>query len=392
MRRSRHKTRGWLLASWLALPLAAGCSGEPEIDTEYGRSNPSRSVNGTAVLAEMFEDAGHRVITWRRLSPKLREADTIVWIPDNMSPPSLPVRNWFENWLSRPGHRLIYVGRDYDAAPQFWKSIQPGDTAARQKEYERRADAAQQYFDHRRRDLPAGEDASWFTVSKSSNRRQVTTLAGPWSDGIDAAKTEIVLHGKLEPADVADTLLRSDEDVLVSAQDFGRGSELIVVNNSSFLLNMPLVNHEHRKLAGKLINRIGPDQKVVFLESRYGDPPIVDEEPEPKAPTGVELFSENAYPLNMVLLQVALVGLVLILSRWPIFGLPRDLPGPPQSDFGLHIEAVGRLLRKTRNRGYANQRVGRYHQVAADRQPASSQAPANPPDTATSNPSNRAHE
>ena len=54
------------------------------LSTTYGRrrgSEAGKSVNGTAVLAELFRRGGHRVTTFGRLSPKLEEADAIVWIP-----------------------------------------------------------------------------------------------------------------------------------------------------------------------------------------------------------------------------------------------------------------------------------------------------------------------
>ena len=49
--------------------------------------------------------------------------------------------------------------------------------------------------------------------------------------------------------------------------------QVIVVTNGSFLLNLPLVNHEHRKLAGHLIRECVPGTKVAFLESGPGGPP-----------------------------------------------------------------------------------------------------------------------
>ena len=62
-------------------------------------------------------------------------------------------------------------------------------------------------------------------------------------------------------------MLESDEGLIVGRLDVGQ-SQLLVVSNGSFLLNAMLVNHEHRKLAGKLIDTIGPGGRdVVFLES-----------------------------------------------------------------------------------------------------------------------------
>ena len=64
-----------------------------------------------------------------------------------------------------------------------------------------------------------------------------------------------------------ESLLESDQGLIVGRLDVGQ-SQLLVASNGSFLLNATLVNHEHRKLAGKLIDTIGPGGRdVVFLES-----------------------------------------------------------------------------------------------------------------------------
>ena len=62
--------------------LAAGC--EEDLNSIYGQRQGlgAGSVNGTAVWAEMFEKAGHTVISMRQLSPRLRKrAEVIVWRP-----------------------------------------------------------------------------------------------------------------------------------------------------------------------------------------------------------------------------------------------------------------------------------------------------------------------
>jgi hypothetical protein len=120
------------------------------------------------------------------------------------------------------------------------------------------------------------------------------------------------------------------------------------------------VNHEHRKLAGKLVDEVGPPANVVFLESGWGGPPIRDQDPQAKTPTGMEAFF--VWPLGYVLLHLAVVGLVFCFARFPIFGLPQRLPADPPSDFGKHVAAVGDLLKKTKDRAYATERLRHYQQ------------------------------
>lgn len=153
--------------------------------------------------------------------------------------------------------------------------------------------------------------------------------------------------------------------MLVSVEPFGE-SRLIVVTNGSFLLNLPLVNHEHRKLAGRLIDEVGkPKQTVVFLESRAGGPPIVANDPSPSVPTGLEIF--NLWPTSWILLHLVVVGILLCFSRYPIFGLPRDLPPEAPSDFGKHVEALGELLSRSGDTAYATARILHYRQSAEGR-------------------------
>ena len=118
--------------------------------------------------------------------------------------------------------------------------------------------------------------------------------------------------------------------------------------NGSFLLNLPLVNHEDRKLADRLIASTQPTSRVVFIESGVSGPPIDPEESEDS------LWSVfGAWPLSAILLQLAVAGIIFCFARWPIFGRPRTTPAEAASDFSKHVNALGDLLRRTRDRPYA---------------------------------------
>ena len=130
----------------LLVVLVAGCD-DDDIETTYGRRSGmgASSVNGTRVLSEMFELAGHQVTTAGRLTPKLRErADVIVWFPNDFEPPSKEVREWLDEWLCEwgKGRTLIYVGRDFDAARVYWNKVQAGAPAGQIPELKRREGAA----------------------------------------------------------------------------------------------------------------------------------------------------------------------------------------------------------------------------------------------------------
>ncbi len=198
-------------------------------------------------------------------------------------------------------------------------------------------------------------------------------------------------------------LLVSEQGLILGRLDIGR-SQLLAVANGSFLLNAMLVNHEHRKLAGKLIDAVGPGGlDVVFLESgqikidesaidpdiapmpfstsggSYSrndardrdvegtqapgerEPPIRRADPSPQTPNGLELLL--VWPTNWILLHFALIGILFCFWKLPIFGLPRPEETAGAADFGRHIDAVAALLRRTADRKYALYRVRHYQQV-----------------------------
>jgi hypothetical protein len=386
------------------------------VDTVYGKRTGAAgaaSVNGTSVLARMFAEAGFRVSSWERMSPRLKAYDVVVWAPDNFQPPTEAQRDFMEQWLREEHNRtLIYIGRDYDAAIAYWTKIRPEAPPGQVQEINRRLAAARVDYDARFSGMPKEQFCRWFTVRRDGARRKVKSLTGPFSRGIDASQVEIELRARfdvptvedveqyaggiddgdeddelteaadegeysllseyLEPADFLpgeiDVLLASRNDPLVTRikdPSFASESQILVVTNGSFLLNLPLVNHEHRKLAGRLIDACGQPGSVGFLESGPEGPPIFLDEPRAKYPTGLEALI--VWPIGCMLMHLAVVGIVLCFALFPIFGRPRELPPESTSDFGKHIDALGHLLQRVGDPKYAADRVAQYqHSVRGE--------------------------
>lgn len=365
--RSQYKLAAMVALLAIGMVLLALLSGPSEIQGAYGQraGDAWHSVNGTGVLGKMFEEAGHTVFSWRMLSPRLRErADSIVWFPDDFQPPEEDVCRWLEDWLTeRRGRTLIYVGRDFDAAVWYWDTIAADAPEEQEKEILRRKWEAKSEFITRAGALSQTEACDWFALKGGQGRRQVRSLEGKpeWLDGVDPSRLEIELDHRMVPSDGAEVLLESQGEALVSAEAFDQ-SRLIVVANGSFLLNLPLVNHEHRKLAGQLIEEVGPpEQTVVFLES--GPMGLVpwDEDPAAGSPTGLEIFID--WPTNWILLHLAVVGIFFCFFRFPIFGRPRDPEPEGAGDFGRHIEALGELLQRSGDAAHAASRLAHYQQL-----------------------------
>jgi hypothetical protein len=383
----KFEIRNLQLLLLLAAIALSGCTRQDRINDVYGKRRSidgADSVNGVGVLAEMFDRAGWRVSTWKRLSPKLEEAKAIVWAPDDFDPPSAEAREWLENWLEQEqGRTLVYIGRDYNAAVDYWRDVLPQAPPEQFHETARRLALAQSAHDEERVDMPAEQYARWFTARRNGAPRRVTDLSGPWSEGVDAAKTRITVQGVLDVASEDDTkkktkpqtaddagdppfrqdvLLQAGEDVLVQAvsEPTWFDGEIIIVTNGSFLLNYPLVNHQHRILAHRLVEACGEPEKVYFLETGRFGVAVSDSEADSDYPTGLEMFT--VWPLNAILLHLVALGILLLACLFPIFGRPRRLERSGASDFGRHIAALGDLLQRTREIGYATSRLAHYHQ------------------------------
>ena len=351
--RARRPARPALVLLCGLAALFCGC--RPGLETTYGKLSPAfvqASVNGTDVLAGMFTQAGHEVGSRRVLiASELAKVDTILWFPDDYAAPSKEHCEWFDEWLSaRPGRTLVYVGRDFDAATLYWQKMTPLAPEGQQAEYRLRQQEANARALMRDKLDEDDLECSWFKI-EILPLLLVDKLAGPWQTGIDAKKTEIELRDRLQPVDKDQEFLTCQDDgvlVFQHAQSGWDKSQVIVVANGSFLLNLPLVNHEHRKLAGKLIDDVTPSGQVVFLESGRGGPPI---EPADEELALWRFFA--AWPLNIILLQLSVLGVIFCFACWPILGRPKLPPVETVSDFGKHVDAVSQLLRRTRDRQYA---------------------------------------
>lgn len=370
--------RPWLLV--VLLLLTTGCR-DRDIVTHYGSRSGAgaASVNGTSVFGQMFKDTGRRVRSWRLLSPSLEKADVVVWFPNDLAPPSLDVAVWFDDWLRYSYDEyqyeykdkvLIIIGRGYDAEEMYWRETQPIAPAKLKIEFARRLRQAKGNSITGASGGGTGDVSDWFTIHKPKKAKPVTTLAGPWAGGVDAKQATIEHSATITP-DASFTTKLSDGDghPLISERvieltddwddEWNDGeSKLILIENGSFLLNASLVNHENRKLAGRLVDSIGADAKdVVFLESG-ASPTISDTDPSMGPPTGFELF--RIWPIGALLAQAAAIGLVYALARFPIFGVPRRLKESSLTDFGKHVTALGRLLATTRDRAYASGVLSKY--------------------------------
>jgi hypothetical protein len=95
-------------------------------------------------------------------------------------------------------------------------------------------------------------------------------------------------------------------------------------------------------------------------------------------PTGLEALT--TWPLGCILMHLAVLGIVYCFARFPIFGRPKELPPESVSDFAKHIEAMGEMLERTGDPGFASSRLVQYQQLVTGEVPArAGEFPPSPP-------------
>lgn len=359
----------WLgVAGAIVLACLAGC-GPEELQTAYGRRltpGASKSINGTAVFAEMFTQRGHSVVSRQALGEWLDRTDCIVWFPDDFAGPPEPVCARLTDWLTYGDERLlIYVGRDFDAAPLYFEKILPAVESEQRQRYEAIRDSLAQFHAMRRQTVENG-DCAWFELKDSAPSRKLGPLSGrrEWIEGIDQSRLDIRLGRRIVPNDGGAILLASGDDIVLSAAQLGQG-RLVLAVNGSFLLNAPLVNAEHRKLAARLIDLAGPkNRKVVFLESGPGGPPLSDDPAPREARGGLGILVRPPY--LWVFLSGLMLAVLFCMHQAMPFGPRKKLEETPTTDFGRHLAAVAALLKKTGDRSYATRQLLLYRQLTGE--------------------------
>ncbi len=395
---------GWLVCLLLGLLLAAGCGRSEKLVTEYGKvagDHGGTSVNGTGVLLDMFRDRGCDVKRFRKISPKLEKYDTIVWFPDETDYPGVEVTEALEDWLRNGVQRtLIYVGRDFDAELDYLQHAIQSPGVKNREEVLRQLAETKLRQDQRQSEYLVDRETKscrWFE-HQPFTRRKANQVTGPWAENVNDKLTNIEFATVLGPPqklldeswNEVQPLVTTDgidfvysigeaEDSQANAYQ-NNENKIIIVGNGSFLLNYGLVNHEHRKLAGALIDECSFQSKVVFLESGPGGISVSDKDAN----------SNNAWawisepPLRYIVPHFLLWGLLFCFAYFPIFGRPRrpkpilsnssENPTPltstishadinPTNTFRSHIVAMGKLLQRTQQPVRAAEKIRQYQEI-----------------------------
>lgn len=414
----------WLVL--LAVLPAIGCSSLIPEMVPFGAVNGTdmnRSLNGLGVHRKMWESAGAKCLTPQKLSPRLESFDVIVLVGQSYGPPGKAARDWLERWLAeKDGRSLVYFGRDFNAAVYYrQRTYAQLDDDRKPRAAFQQAKFQTDELNLRLRELPESTFCGWFYMDVGPGRRSYDTFTGPWASNLDGLAGSWPVGVTLQPPEnkwrtqrpswlqgtaknnlqPASTLQETDDEGLVkrstwefdelanreqwnsqfrkrlnyktllaggdqqplifrvTGDDF-EGSQILIAANGAPLLNGSLVDPLHRKVGKLLVEECLPAKRVALVA--YGSNGLlITSAPETDA-RGAGLEMLTVWPMSAITMAAALLGIVVCGVLLPILGRPQSLPRRSVTDFGLHVEAVGRMLLDARDMNYAKQVITEYFQ------------------------------
>jgi hypothetical protein len=381
-----------------------------------------RSINGFSAFRDGFESAGFEQRDLLRLTDRARRMQAVVWTPRHPGGIARETADWLDSWL-RLGHRtLIYVVPDSGSESDYFKRARSMAPPSQRLEY-RRKYAEQLITEHRwqlnRTPFPANR---WFTAIPEVQRsalQPADTAPKQWSNSAnnqptDPRRFEWVLEA-YDPKNPAsqpafnrapvgpgsksmtigvpatnttpgnqtnvgfEPLLQTDEgDTIVAriSSENWNDSQVIVVAGGSMLTNFGLVQERNQQLANQLIasttesliasgaidgelrlTPAGKPPEVGFTDAILGLPISEQLSDIPRA-TGAELLT--VFPISLVTIHLAILGIVICLILFPVFGRPRHVQRRVLTHFGDHLDAVAHLMRRRGGEAFARHRISEY--------------------------------
>ncbi|NND96981.1 MAG: hypothetical protein HKN47_06595 [Pirellulaceae bacterium] len=146
-------------------------------------------------------------------------------------------------------------------------------------------------------------------------------------------------------------------------------SRIIVVASGSLLTNYAFTRELNRELANEVVlaskagDSFGPpvdrnSPVAGFLLSSWMPIPVSERAPGVPRASGMELMT--VWPMSMVTIHAALLGLVVCVMLFPVFGRARSVDRGTTSHFGDHLDAVATLMSSARGEDYARNRISEY--------------------------------
>lgn len=153
---------------------------------------------------------------------------------------------------------------------------------------------------------------------------------------------------------------------LTSSERFGQGQVIVAINGAPFL-NATSVKPAYGKVGAMIIDECPNANKVALLAYNSSGIQISLIEEIDARGFGLEMLVQ--WPLSAITIPACILGIVVCISLLPILGRPSELPKRSVSDFGMHIEALGDMIRDTNDEAYARQAVADYFRIVRVEQP-----------------------
>lgn len=401
----RHHVLRLSTSWWVAVTLMvilAGC--DQSLRTDYGSIRGvggDESINGFGALRRSYESSGWSTQEVSRLNDRLAQLDAILWVPVVRDTIYDDAINWFDAWLANKPRTLVYVVPDGGCEASYMEVA--GKLAAPEQRFEYRRRLARLQTDamlEAMRDSPM--ENRWFSLKRVVDDLRVGGKVGDWNGELNELRQANhrepgnrslpIVYEVLPPAPLTNvnagtpspspspssvvttsavsTASDVKHEVLLSAVDGSPAivrltserwgeSQVIVVGSGSMVSNFSLTTPLGQQLAAKLIEQTGKQPgSMGVLSTAIGGAPVSDQAAEITAVTGMELFT--VWPLSLIMLHLAVLGIVACMILLPIFGRPRESEAVSSTDFGDHIDAVAALMSRSGGEDYARRRVSDY--------------------------------
>lgn len=126
-----------------------------------------------------------------------------------------------------------------------------------------------------------------------------------------------------------------------------RGSKILIVANGAPFLNASLIKPLHRKVGELVIQECQPAKRVAMIE--YDETGLLLSNIASGSETNFGMQVLTVWPLSAITMHAAFFGIVAFVVLLPILGRPQRLVHRSLTDFGLHVEAMGRMMLESRD-------------------------------------------
>ncbi len=137
-----------------------------------------------------------------------------------------------------------------------------------------------------------------------------------------------------------------------------KGSQILIVANGAPFLNGSLIKPLHRGIGELIIKECLPAKRIAMIRFDETGLLISNIESGSERDFGMQLLT--VWPLSAITMHAAFLGIIAFAVLLPILGRPQRLKERSVTDFGLHIEALGRMLFEARDLQYGLRSITDY--------------------------------